>query len=324
MKINKIITLSMLFLANSAFAMEQNNFGKEDPMEIEEYKQIVSENNFNILESLLTEIMEMILQYCSNDMESKYPKFDNALKLIEQFKQSKKISSENLKNIRAVNKHLYYITNDFIERLLNNFNTKDIQDQFKKYDRINKPLFDELLLYKINFKLVLNSIKNGADVNLQDEDGNTALMWAVSSAYTEAVKALIAANADVNLQNIYGETALMWAASKGDTEIVKVLIAAGADLNLQNNSGSTALIWATRCGANFNLQKKKGDTALMWAILNGYINAVKALIAANADLNKQAKDGNTALDIAQKSNYQDISKVLIEAGAIQKKSCIII
>jgi ankyrin repeat protein len=47
------------------------------------------------------------------------------------------------------------------------------------------------------------------------------------------VQALIGAGADLNLQNKDGETALMQASEKGHTAIVQALIEAGADLNLQ-------------------------------------------------------------------------------------------
>ena len=46
--------------------------------------------------------------------------------------------------------------------------------------------------------------------------------------HLEVVRALIAAGADVNLPNKDGLTALILAAKKGHLEVVQVLIAAGA------------------------------------------------------------------------------------------------
>ena len=62
----------------------------------------------------------------------------------------------------------------------------------------------------------------GVDVNLQDSDGQTALMRAAREGHTQVVRALLEAHAGVDLQDlIVGETALMYAAGEGHTEIVR-------------------------------------------------------------------------------------------------------
>jgi len=47
---------------------------------------------------------------------------------------------------------------------------------------------------------------------------------------------------DVNVKDNSGMTALMWAADWGHSEIVKLLLDEGADVNAKDNSGRTALI----------------------------------------------------------------------------------
>ena len=68
----------------------------------------------------------------------------------------------------------------------------------------------------------------GADVNLQDNYGRTALMEPSGLGYIETVRLLLEAGADVNLQDNYGWTALYHASRTGRTEIVRLLRAAGA------------------------------------------------------------------------------------------------
>ena len=55
-------------------------------------------------------------------------------------------------------------------------------------------------------------LKSGADVNRQNNSGNTALVLASNSGHDKTVKMLVAAGADVNIQNLNGTTALMLAA----------------------------------------------------------------------------------------------------------------
>jgi len=69
-------------------------------------------------------------------------------------------------------------------------------------------------------------LKRGADVNIQKEDGFTALMEASQKGHTEIVKMLIDTGAQVNIKNKYGTTPLMIASDKGHAEIVELLEAA--------------------------------------------------------------------------------------------------
>jgi len=52
---------------------------------------------------------------------------------------------------------------------------------------------------------------------------------------------LIIAGTNPNIQNNDGETALMWAAGLGYIDIVKLLLNKGADINIKDNDGNTAL-----------------------------------------------------------------------------------
>ena len=52
---------------------------------------------------------------------------------------------------------------------------------------------------------------------------------------------LLNAGADVNIQNNNGETALIWTIKDEKDETAKLLVNAGADVNIQDNDGITAL-----------------------------------------------------------------------------------
>jgi ankyrin repeat protein len=76
----------------------------------------------------------------------------------------------------------------------------------------------------------------GADANLRDEDGNTALIDACWNA--NIVLALIQRGANINAQNKQGETALINCAT---AEVAWLLLANHADPSIRNAEGKTAL-----------------------------------------------------------------------------------
>ena len=69
-----------------------------------------------------------------------------------------------------------------------------------------------------NLELVVNSIKNGADVNATDSDGYTALMSAAFGGHPEVAKLLINNGADVNATDSDGHTRVnvscLWRSSR--------------------------------------------------------------------------------------------------------------
>ena len=80
----------------------------------------------------------------------------------------------------------------------------------------------------------------GADVNIQDHFGQTALICAAVYGRADTVKMLLDARADIDRPNKYGWTALMQAALGGYTGVMELLIQAGADISIGDNDGKTA------------------------------------------------------------------------------------
>lgn len=94
--------------------------------------------------------------------------------------------------------------------------------------------------------LVKEMILNGADVNsTADFYNNTLLMCAAFEGHLSIVMLLTHHGAVVNMQNNAGWTAVMWAAHKGHYGIVKYLVEKkGADYTLANSKGATPYYWA--------------------------------------------------------------------------------
>jgi len=72
-------------------------------------------------------------------------------------------------------------------------------------------------------------LSRGANINAQDERGNTPLVLAVGGSCGECVDVLIRQRANVNLANASGETPLIRAVQIRNLEIAQRLITAGAN-----------------------------------------------------------------------------------------------
>jgi uncharacterized protein len=91
-------------------------------------------------------------------------------------------------------------------------------------------------------ELVKFLLENGADVNITNRDGETALFFAVYHGRADLVNMLLDKGASVYARRSkVGVTPLHVAAARGDTEIVKVLLAKGADVNAAAAGGVTAM-----------------------------------------------------------------------------------
>ncbi|MGL4609157.1 MAG: ankyrin repeat domain-containing protein [Trueperaceae bacterium] len=74
-----------------------------------------------------------------------------------------------------------------------------------------------------------------------------SLFEVVKSGDVTALETTIAEGADINAQDQYGQTPLMYAASSSsNTDVLNALFKAGANLNAQTSSGWTALMYAAR------------------------------------------------------------------------------
>ena len=181
-------------------------------------------------------------------------------------------------------------------------------------------------------------IKAGADVNIVNKAGWTALHYAARSSHFEnfqIAKALIENGADLNVlanvDDVGKWTPLILAARNGNERIAEALIEKGADLNVADKHGWTALHYAARDnyvkrakalienGADLNKLADVRDsgkwTPLILAVHNDNDEIAEALIKKGADLNVADKHGWTALHYASRDNRVRIVKALIEKGA---------
>eukprot|EP00439_Symbiodinium_sp_Y106_P053888 s269_g7.t1 len=85
-------------------------------------------------------------------------------------------------------------------------------------------------------------LESGAEKDVANDQGFTALITASASGRVEVVRLLLEAGANPNLADEDGCTALMIASARHDVEVVSLLLDAGADKDLADNRGRTALM----------------------------------------------------------------------------------
>lgn len=90
-------------------------------------------------------------------------------------------------------------------------------------------------------------LKDRADVNAKDVDGETALHYAVRGNKPEVCELLLKSGVDVEARGLWGGTAVHYAAMCGCPEIIKMLAEHGANLEAGDTQpGESALHWAVR------------------------------------------------------------------------------
>ncbi|OEJ14534.1 hypothetical protein BFL38_05715 [Brachyspira hampsonii] len=204
------------------------------------------------------------------------------------------------------------------------------------------------LIYGVNnLETVKLLVENGADINFY-KGGSTALISACEYSHErniDVIKYLVSKNADINAQDNEGNTALnktLDTSGEGsidilDFEIANFLIEQGADVNIKNKREYTPLIYLgmgegnfnnksfqkyriklaevlLEKGADINAQDYNGYTSLMWACTRKSNESfVKFLVEKGADVNIEDDDGDTALDMAEYFKLRKIAGILKKA-----------
>ena len=101
-------------------------------------------------------------------------------------------------------------------------------------------------------KIVNLLLDYSASIETKDGKGNTPLLFAArgdDDVHIAMVDALLKAGADINAENDEGDTALMYPCSWDLHKIISFLISKKIDIKKRDKGGNTGLIWAVRSGS---------------------------------------------------------------------------
>ncbi|WP_353279095.1 ankyrin repeat domain-containing protein [Wolbachia endosymbiont (group A) of Cydia amplana] len=116
------------------------------------------------------------------------------------------------------------------------------------------------LHYAVEAKTVKLLVEKGANVNVADAEGYTALHLAVTEKRLETVRELIKSGANVNAEEYENKcTSLHLACMVGKVEIVEELVKAGAEIEQADKFGMTAMDYAKNSKEITEILKKETD-----------------------------------------------------------------
>lgn len=209
----------------------------------------------------------------------------------------------------------------------------DIEEKEAKKEEVT--MEEKLFLAVIDNDLesVQNSVESVKNIDMTNEEGDTAVMLATQENNLAIVAELIEAGANINIQNERQDNVLLYAGAEGHLEIVKLAIEAGADTTITNRYGGTALIPAADRGhvevVDYLLKASDTDvnylnnlhwTALLEAIIlgdggEGHQQIVDLLLRYGADVQISDKEGITPLQHAKNRGFTEMEELLLKAGA---------
>lgn len=154
-----------------------------------------------------------------------------------------------------------------------------------------------------NRSVALKLMQAGADVDAQDADLKTPLMYHSARGSTDIMEFLIQRGADVNATNDDEETALLLAVLANESEAVKLLLRRGANVDHADMVNDTALINAVS-------QTWENEGAA-----KAYqVQIIKELLDHGANVNHFNEDRQNALMLAAEYLLPECVEVLLARG----------
>lgn len=179
-----------------------------------------------------------------------------------------------------------------------------------------------------NSRVVRKLLDAGADPDRAQWSGETPLMTCANTGAVDGVTALLEYGADVNAtENEEDQTALMWAVAGQHAQVVRVLTENGANVEARSRivprpdpyiveMSLDESIWPTNYPETTRWEKVSGGfTALYFAAQQGDIESARILLEAGADIDAPHPELGSVLNVSLASGHEDFALFLIDQGA---------
>ncbi len=241
---------------------------------------INSEEDRFLFPNELRYLSDLLFERKINEMSEFYDKHPNKIN-----------SSVDIEDDSILNYAIRYCCIDIVKHLVKlgaNVNRQS-EPNYYNHNTSNSPLKEAVRANNLDICSFL--LKNGSDVNLTDNMGQTAFFTAFWGSDDEMVRLLLDAGVDVNISDNTGKTALDYPINVTDHESdsplhstahesllkTKMLLERGDDVNSKNIFGLTPLHnaaiseqfeiikWLLKYKADKTILSKKGETPLEYA-----------------------------------------------------------
>lgn len=194
-------------------------------------------------------------------------------------------------------------------------------DAFKLNNRLKSQNLDPAFA-RHSLNLLLEKIKNGADVDDRNELGQTALMLASYLGELEVVNNLINSQASVKNKSRDGKFPIHYAIMSANQEVVQAILQAGGKNNGKDSDGNSPFLLGVSRGnlvilkllmeydPILNIRNKNGEGAIAQAVRTGNLEMVKFLIENGLDPKVIDYNGKSCLDLAIKMNNSALIEYL--------------
>jgi ankyrin repeat protein len=205
-------------------------------------------------------------------------------------------------------------------------NQADINSQTRQHGLT--PFF--IACMKKNLQMAELFFNNNKFINyIVDKSGFGTLHWGLELRNIAILQRILDKGIDINLRDNEGKTALFWAVQYNWLPESKFLLEHHANPNIADNSGIYPLHFATHQGfidlisllsnyANINLRTTDQDkfTALYLASQDGKLDIVKILANKGADLDiVRENNGMPPLHVAMQKKHIEVAQELLAKGA---------
>lgn len=165
---------------------------------------------------------------------------------------------------------------------------------------------------------VRSLMEKGSSFIIRNKAGQTPLMLAVRSSHSEMLSVVVQNSQEtIDWQDQDGNTALILAVSEGNYDDVTLLIKNKANPYIKNNARLSAfeIVKDSRIKILLKKMKEELERTLLQSVEDNNFMALRDLLQQGVNPNIQDHKGNTSLIIAAKNNHVKLVRELLKFGA---------